>query len=313
MKLINSMKTNNMSKIVFWFFVYTLVTFAIGIICKVLVAWHVDEMHSNLSKTHDMFATAAAMPGSDVILVKAGSVFHIAANQDVTFAHDLTLGDLFSLDYISTHRGSISAGDGSADRFAIVSQHFNNMGADVQKRLVAATTLLHSHDASTLATALQALPTVIPTMASDLNLVAGFQADVAKDADYALSMSNEANMVFWLQMGLIALTLAAYPVGIYKMWKIKHNPIYKYDALTHKRMIVEYVVFLLFFVAIDTYATYLLIAENVPMTFWNAFSVGSMAIPTGFAIGSLAFLHFVKKDVVDPVNLRWNFKRNGGK
>ncbi len=285
-----------MSKLLLWFFIYTVVTFFIGIICKVLVAWHVNEMHSDLEKTRVLFHTAAEQGGSfkDVALL--------------TFQNGkvLTLGDLMSLDYLGAHQNDVSAGDGTLDRFWIYSKHISGNEAQFEQLKALVASLSGGNpDFASLSQQLNDL--AANGLDKVLEPVAGFQSDITRDAGYALSMRNEANLVFWLQIILIFLTLAAYPYGIYKLWLVKHYSKYQYDAKMHTRLIVEYLLFLLFFIAIDTYATYLLIAEKVPMTFWNAFSVGSMAIPTGFAIGSLFYIHFLKKLVVNPKELKFAF------
>lgn len=283
-----------MQKILFWFFIYTITTFIIGILCKVLVAWHVNQMHSDLTITSNLFHTAADQGGSlkDIPLLQLQS------------GNKITFGDILSLDYLNAHQGDIHAGDGTPDRFYIYSKHImgNELKFDQLKAMMS-TVMNGNISINDLAQDIQALGSLNNDL---LEPIAGFQNDLVRDASYAVSMQSEANLVFWLQIGLIALTLAAYPYGIYKLWLVKHNKDKKYDAKMHSRLIIEYLVFLLFFIIIDTYATYLLIAERVPMTFWNAFSVGSMAIPTGFAVGSLVYIAFLRKHVVDPNNLKFD-------
>lgn len=299
-KLLNLIRENNMPKLLLWFFVYTVVTFLIGILCKVLVAWHVNDMHANLTTTANLFHTSAEQGGS----LKGTVLLTLNSGKTITF------GDILALDYLSAHKNDVSAGDGTLDRFYIYSKHFmgNEMKFQELQQLMSST-LNGKIDIADLPNDMQMLASFKPEL---LEPVANFQTDITRDASYAATMQGEANLVFWLQIGLIALTIAAYPYGIYKLWLVKHNKKYQYDAKMHNRLIVEYLVFLLFFVIIDTYATYLLIAEDVPMTFWNAFSVGSMAIPTGFAIGSLIFIGFNRRIVVNKEMLRkplWSFRK----
>lgn len=302
MKITQWLKENKMQKIIFWFFVYTITTFLIGILCKFLVAWHVNDMHAQLQKTYDLFHISSSMPGSELKISLPSS------------KKEISLGDIFALDYLSKHKNDISAGDGDPDRFAIYKNHllpYAAQFADLESIVSqftptgSSTSFLSNVTQDQIVIALQQLP----NLEKDLAAVVGFQNDVLADASYAASMAKEANLVFWLQIILIVLTLAAYPYGIFKLIQLKHNTKYQYTSAMHKRLVIEYILFLTFFVSIDAYATYLLIAENVPMTFWNAFSVGSMAIPTGFAIGSLIFLHFNKRVVVDKEKLQWNIKK----
>lgn len=299
-RLLNLIRENNMPKLLLWFFIYTVVTFLVGVLCKVLVAWHVNDMHANLTTTANLFHTAAEQGGS----MKQTVLLHLASGKDVTF------GDVLALDYLSAHKNDVSAGDGTLDRFYIYSKHFMGNEAKFEElQNLMSSTLNGKISLADIPTDIQALGALKPEL---LEPVAKFQSDIARDANYAVTMQGEANLVFWLQIGLIALTLAAYPYGIYKLWLVKHNKKYQYDAKMHNRLIIEYLVFLLFFIIIDTYATYLLIAENVPMTFWNAFSVGSMAIPTGFALGSLVFIAFNRRLVVNKEALRkplWSLGR----
>lgn len=301
MKIISWLKENKMQKIIFWFFIYTITTFLIGILCKFLVAWHVNDMHSQLQKTYDLFHVSASMPGSELLITLP------------TSQKQISLGDIFALDYLSKHKNDISAGDGDPDRFAIFKNHLIPFAAQFSDLETLVQTLSPSGSSTnflsnvTQSQITQAI-SLLPNLEKDLEAVVGFQSDVLADAKYATSMAKEANLVFWLQIILIVLTLAAYPYGIFKLIQLKHSSKYQYTASMHKRLVVEYILFLTFFVSIDAYATYLLIAENVPMTFWNAFSVGSMAIPTGFAVGSLVFLHFNKKSVVNPAELQWKLK-----
>lgn len=297
-QLLKLLKVNNMPKLLLWFFIYTILTFIFGILCKVLVAWHVNDMHTDLTTTSHLFSIAAEQGGS----LKNTAILQLASNKTITF------GDILALDYLSAHQNDVHAGDGTLDRFYIYSKHI--MGNEQKfADLKALMNAVVGSGQIDLASQLHGLSLLDVKL---LEPVANFQNDIARDAIYASSMQSEANLVFWLQIGLIALTLIAYPYGIYKLWLIKHNTKYQYDAKTHKRLIMEYLMFLVFFIIIDTYATYLLIAEDVPMTFWNAFSVGSMAVPTGFAIGSLIFIWLNKKHVVDKENLelKFNWKKS---
>lgn len=246
MKLLNYFKENKLSKILLWFFIYTIITFIVGIICKVLVAWHVEDVRHQIEQTNNLFVGAAKQPD-----------------------------DISAAAHFFRNINSVSGGDGGnrEDIFAVFKNHISGHEAQIMQMASSPSTV-------------------------DLSFLKGFKADLNIDLDYLSDLKTETAMIFWLQIVLIVLTIAAYPYGIYKLWKLKHNSELKYTKKLHIRFIIEYVIFVALFIIIDAYAIYLLIKENVPMTFWNLFSIISVAIPTTFAFGSLTFIWFQRKHVV---------------
>ena len=105
---------------------------------------------------------------------------------------------------------------------------------------------------------------------------------------------KEQKTALILQFAIVLVTLIIYSRSLWDMYKMNKDTNQTFTNKRYKAFMIEYIIFLSLFIAIDSYALYLVFKENPKMDSWIIYSLVSLFIPTVMAIGSLVLVKRTK-------------------